>query len=151
MITPIDFGSYSFLDLSNEAANLKVYFQSGFTGPEADALDQAIIDMSNLRLMQRIRGVQILVSATRPGLGQREVGTLVKMHSLTTFTPYSLKVPGMHTAPVYDGVGTDRLKLSAPGDTQAIALKAALDAIARHPVNGEDLIVDEIWYARGKK
>lgn len=148
---PTGFANWSFLDLSNETASLKVKLKDGYTTPEVDALTTAIVDMTNLRLTNKASGFEFIVSAVRPGLGQREVAALVKAHDNTTFERLSFKVPGMHTAPVYDGVGTDKLKLTVPGDTQAIALKTAIEAVVVHPVTGNAITVDEIWYSRGNK
>lgn len=142
------FGTYSFLDRSNEAAATHINLLSGATALQKTTLKNTLQAFSACMLRNYDETWTTLVTSARPGTAQRELKYLVKCHSAITFEKYSISIPGVRDATVYVG-NTDEVNKVA--DADAAAFVAALQAAGCSGQNENALVVDSIWVTRGKK
>lgn len=148
MRDPNLYKSWSFLDRSNERATSLVNLKFAATGPQIQAVEDALVGMSACRMMEGNLVTKDTISATTPGLGQREMKYLIKCHDTVTLDKFSISVPGVRAGTTYIG-DTDEVDLI--NDTFAAALKTALQAAGSSGLTENTIAVDSIWVTRGKK
>lgn len=142
------FGTYAFLDRSNEASASHINLLSAATAPQKTALKNALQAFSACMLRNFQESWDTLVTSATPGTGQREMKYLVKCHSAVTFEKFTISVPGVRASTVYKGA-TDEVDMV--GDADAAAFKTALEAAGCSGQNENALVVDSIWVTRGRK
>jgi len=145
--SPNYFITYSFKDESEELAPSRWITKSGATGPQVTALSAAVSAMSSMVQASYSQGFDQLVSSI-PGTGRREMKYLVRCHDVVNAQKFSFTIPGVRDATVIIE-GTDFVDLAL--DTQAAALKLAIEACVASNYYDNLVVVDSIEITRGYK
>jgi len=140
------YGSFSFLDGSQESASTKVTFKDATTYLQADALRTAMEAVSSCLMRSWDFGVNYPLDSGL-GVGSRELKILVRVHDAVNGQKWSFSIPGFTTG-IDLITGTDFLDLA---DTEAAALLAAIEACVRTPWYDNLVIVDSMERTRGYK
>lgn len=141
------FVSMGFVDASNEPGSIRYPVELTPGGGEITALITATIAATGMRTRDYTDGLYTLYSSA-PGLGQREMKLLIRMHDSVNQQKFSLSLPGGNptTTPLISG--TDFVDLAG---TNAAALKAAIEACVVTPWYENTVVVDSIELTRGSK
>lgn len=140
------YGSFSFLDGSQEPASTKLWFADGTTYTQGNAVRTAMEAVSSMQLMRWQFGVEYPIYSGL-GAGSRETKILVRCHDSSNGKPYSFSIPGFTTG-IDLITGTDFLDLD---DTEAAALLAAIEACVVTPWYQNLVVVDSMERTRGYK
>lgn len=140
------YGSFSFLDGSQEPASTKVNFVDGTSYASADALRTAMEALSSCLMRGWDFGVNYPLDSGL-GVGSRELKILVRCHDSVNGTKWSFSIPGF-AAGINLITGTDFLDLE---DTEAAAFVTAAESIVRTPWYNNAVIIDSMERTRGYK
>jgi len=140
------YGSFSFLDGSQEPGSTKVQFVDGTTYTQALALKDAMEAVSSMLMRSWDFGVSYPLDSGL-GVGSRELKLLVRCHDSVNGQKWSFSIPGFATG-INLITGTDFLDLA---DTEAAALVTAIEACVKTPWYANTVVVDSIERTRGQK
>lgn len=140
------YGSFSFLDGSQEPASTKVWFKDGTTYANADAMRTAMEALSSCLMRGWDFGVSYPLDSGL-GVGSRELKILVRCHDSVTGQKWSFSIPGF-AAGIDLITGTDFLDLA---DTEAAAFVTAAELVVRTPWYDNLVVIDSMERTRGMK
>lgn len=140
------YGSFQFLDGSQEPASTKVNFVDGTTYANADAFRTAMEAMSSVLMRAWDFGVNYPLDSGL-GVGSRELKILVRCHDSVNGQKWSFSIPGF-AAGIDLITGTDFLDLA---DAEAAAFVAAAELVVRTPWYNNLIVVDSMERTRGYK